>query len=159
MSTNIFSKGGMPSILPILQAFPFNVASEEVLNAQWRALIILDKNIINEKVDKDISKFWLNLMKEENILEQNCFKELSEYMLTLLILPHSSAAAERQFSEMNIIKSKARNRLKVKTVENLMLCKSLLDKNQKIYEPPLNLLKYFKLFSFVDGKYTVIRVH
>lgn len=44
-------------------------------------------------------------------------------MRDILVLPHSSAAVERMFSKINIIKTKHSNRLLTETVANRMLAK------------------------------------
>lgn len=49
--------------------------------------------------------------------------EISKFMLTLCALPHSSASAERQFSILNNLKTKIRNRLQTETVSALMFAK------------------------------------
>ena len=53
------------------------------------------------------------------------FFELSNFVLNLYALPHSSAGAERQFSQLTNIKTKLRNRLEVNTVYSLMYIKQM----------------------------------
>ena len=91
---------------------------------------------------------------ERNILEKSMFKDLSESMSILAVLPHSSAAAERLFSIMNVVKNPKRNILSVKTVESILYAKQLhINSGLKIFEPSLELLKYRENFKFVDGKH------
>ena len=121
----------------------------EILNEEWRSFLHFDiKHIMTE----DIVEFWHTLMQTQNVLEEFLFKNLSEYMLTLIVLPHSSASAERYFSEMNLTKTAIRNRLSVSTVNDCMFAKNLL-KGNSIYEPPQDLLKYIRKFNFKDGYY------
>ena len=49
------------------------------------------------------------------------FKELAIFAITLLILPHSNADVERQFSSMNIIKSKQRNIMKLNLLSAILI--------------------------------------
>lgn len=51
------------------------------------------------------------------------YPQLSKFMTSLLSLPHSSAAVERIFSSINIIKTKQRNQLSTDTIEGLLYTK------------------------------------
>lgn len=57
------------------------------------------------------SEFWATLRKIKDAKGKEKYKDLCDFMLTLCGLPHSSAAAERQFSILSNIKTKLRNRL------------------------------------------------
>ena len=50
-------------------------------------------------------------------------------MLNLCALPHSSAGAERQFSQLTNIQTKLQNRLEVKTVDSLMHVKQIVTRS------------------------------
>lgn len=54
------------------------------------------------------------------------FNNVCRFVFDILCLTHSSAEVERVFSVVNIIKTKLRNRLHVKTVEAVLLSKDLL---------------------------------
>ncbi|KAJ8917916.1 hypothetical protein NQ315_002609 [Exocentrus adspersus] len=57
-------------------------------------------------------------------------------------LPHSSATAERVFSQLNLMKTKVRNSLLVDTCDGILHSKDLLDKNQCFFwKPSDNLIK------------------
>lgn len=65
-----------------------------------------------------------------------------------------SASAERQFSVMNTIKDKKRNRLHVQTVEALMLSKELVKfENSLEFEPSQQLINFALKFKFTNGAY------
>jgi hypothetical protein len=49
------------------------------------------------------------------------FKKLAIYVLTILSLPHSNADNERVFSKVNLIKTKSRNRLIMKSIKLIHL--------------------------------------
>ena len=68
----------------------------------------------------DLLKTLLN-MKDAHGKPQ--FKELSLFILNLCALPHSSAAAERQFSVLSNIKTKLRNSPLLNTIDSLMHAK------------------------------------
>lgn len=146
--------GKLPTILPILRAFPFHKVDEEQLNIQWRSLIG-NKEILEKYYDPDITKFWSHLKTQTNALGEFVYEGLASFMLVLCSLPHSSASAERKFSTLNLIKTEIRNRLNTSTVENMMFCKELIRTKENIWEPSnaKGLIEYFKKFHFVDGEY------
>lgn len=52
---------------------------------------------------------------------EKLFKFLPTFMLSILSLPHSNAACERLFSQVNDIKTKKRNKLITKTIKGNIL--------------------------------------
>lgn len=50
----------------------------------------------------------------------NRYDELSSLVIMILSLPHSNGEIERVFSQMNIIKSKLRNRMKTESANALL---------------------------------------
>lgn len=96
-----------------------------------------------EKYQETPVEFWTNVFDLKNCLNQQLFPNLSKLVSALLSLPHSSAAAERIFSQLNLIKNKLRNRLSVKTCNALIFTKQLLGKNQcYTFNPSEELLSY-----------------
>lgn len=146
-------EGDLQSVSKIAKAFPFNECSIEVLNEEWRSFINVDISNINKE---DVVDFWHSILDKTNILEELMFKNLADYMLNLCVLPHSSAAAERKFSEMNLIKTKIRNKLNVNTVNSLMFAACLIQDKKSVFLPPLALIQFLKKYKFVDGKYILI---
>jgi len=73
-----------------------------------------------ENID-DTIKFWaeVNLFKDSGGNER--FSELSLFAIQMLSLPWSNAEVEHAFSQVNIVKSKLRNRMDVTTL-NSILC-------------------------------------
>jgi len=59
------------------------------------------------------------------VIEELIFENLASFMITLCDLPHSSAAAERNFPDW--IKTKFRNKLNVVTVNSLMFTGGLME--------------------------------
>ena len=55
--------------------------------------------------------------------EEAQFITLCRFMKCLLVLSHSNADTERVFSQVNLIKTELRNRLKTKTVSALLSAK------------------------------------
>lgn len=60
-------------------------------------------------------------------------KDLLNFVFNLLLLPHSSAGAERKFSSLSLIKTKLRNKLVTNTINSIMLCKELVKNNNPHY--------------------------
>jgi len=89
------------------------------INVQWN-------NITNIKwLEKtDTHSFWYEVSIFRDSSDINTFYELSEFALKLLVLPWSNAEFERLFSQMNIIKSKARNKICTKLLDSILTIKS-----------------------------------
>ena len=77
-------------------------------------------------------------------MDQPRFRLLSHLFVHLTILPHSSAAVERVFSQVNSVKTKTTNRLNVDSVNKKLLAKQAVTKrgmNCTTWTPPLQLVK------------------
>jgi hypothetical protein len=59
----------------------------------------------------DTCKFWIEVRMYQDACGKCVFKELVDLARKLLILPYTNAEVERLFRQMNIIKSKLRNRI------------------------------------------------
>ncbi|KAJ8949464.1 hypothetical protein NQ318_007565 [Aromia moschata] len=65
------------------------------------------------------------------------FPNLTKFVLQVPCLPHSSAAVGGLFSQLNLIKTQFRNKLKTKTMEGLLYTKSFME-NKTCYDFILN---------------------
>lgn len=74
----------------------------------------------------DFDEFWKSIFAMKNTLGNPMFSHLSVLVKGIISLPHSSAAAERVFSALYLIKTKTRNRLNVETCDAILHSKSLL---------------------------------
>ncbi|KAI4469528.1 hat family dimerization domaincontaining protein-related [Holotrichia oblita] len=100
------------------------------LDREWRQL----RNIKTEDFkDLDISEFWTEASRIKCADEANMFPTLSSFVLSIMCLPHSSATVERIVSEINLNKTKTRNKLSAKTLSGILHTKSLL-KNQNCFD-------------------------
>lgn len=70
---------------------------------------------------EEIDEFFYKLSLEKDYSNECIFSDLCNFVLNVLALPHSSASCERQFSKVNLIKTKSRNRLITATINGLML--------------------------------------
>jgi len=117
-----------PSLMPLIEEFSHLIEGNiEIIATQWRALQYFDHQI---RSDANINEFWEKVSSLKNGLGERCFKELGDFVLNLLSLPHSSVAAERFFSLLNLIKTKLRNKLELSTINNIMLSRELLPREK-----------------------------
>ncbi|CAH1099871.1 unnamed protein product [Psylliodes chrysocephalus] len=127
-------------VIPANKYFPDLVNDIETLNTEWRMLAELSeiKNI--DLTDPEI--FWSKIFSMKNELNEQMFPSLKKLVEGLLSLPHSSAAAERMFSQVTLLKTKCRNRLEIETLDSILHVKELLSE-QPCYswEPSVSLLK------------------
>ena len=82
-----------------------------------------------EELVSSPSYLWKLLLDVKNPDGTLKFFELSNFMLNLCALPHSSAVAERQFSQLTNIKTNLRNRLEIKTMDSLMHVKQMVTRS------------------------------
>jgi hypothetical protein len=103
------------SIMPLTTHFPNLVTKNnlQALDLEWRQL----RNS-NLKFDDNASicTFWLKVENEKYADTTPVYPLLSKFALNLLSLPHSSANVERIFSQVNLLKTKQRNRLSTSTI-------------------------------------------
>lgn len=110
--------------------FKENTAKIDDIDSQWRNLINIDwKNYFNGKVPNDPATFWNFLRFFKNASGEFIFKELSMIAIKLLSLPLSNAVVERVFSIMNLAKTKIKNRMKLETLEALLLIRIYFSNN------------------------------
>ncbi|XP_031328721.1 uncharacterized protein LOC116159845 [Photinus pyralis] len=64
--------------------------------------------------------FWLEVAKYRNASDENPFQPLVNLAFAVLCLPHSNADVERLFSQMNVIKSKLRNRMLLDLLDSIL---------------------------------------
>ena len=134
-------QGTVPSIaIEALNLFPELVLDIEKLNNAWRLLPHL--SVLRTHKDDSMEEFWANVFNIVNEKSDPMFPNLIKLVTGILCLPHSSAAAERVFSQLNLFKTKTRNRLLVDTCYSILHAKQLLGKENTCYswEPSPSLL-------------------
>lgn len=90
------------------------------------------------------TKFWSEVLSYKNSDGDCLFKDFAEVAFMLLTLPHSNAEVVRLFSEMNIIKTKLRNRLKLALLTALLHIRAGLRREKTCcvdYDLPDSILK------------------
>lgn len=95
----------------------FGVHNEEIekIETQWRKI-----NLVSWKHTSSAIDFWTEVKEFKDAANCYIFKELANFSLTVLCLPWSNAAVERIFSQMNIVKSKSRNKMGTTLLTSLL---------------------------------------
>lgn len=96
------------SLIPLLRNFPWckNVSRIE---EEFRMLQNTDE--AKQFLSREVDSFWYQVGKIKTGGGDLLFGNVSEFVQSVLCLPHSSAEVERIFSKLNNIKTKLRNRL------------------------------------------------
>jgi hypothetical protein len=110
------------SLIPVAGKFPNLVPRDALddLDDQWREILFARDQLANID-DSTPEKFWGAVLKLEDGNGNQKFGLLGGFMANLLAFPHSTAAVERIFSEVNQVKTPRTNRLHASTVQNRLL--------------------------------------
>jgi hypothetical protein len=116
-----------PSIVQLAAYFPNLVPDCELdtIQEQWRTLHYA-KNSLSHLTSCDPPHFGKELGSVKDGNDGRRFGILSDFMCTLLALPHFTACVERIFSQVNLIKTKQTNTLKNRTVADRILAKQAI---------------------------------
>ncbi|CAG9840762.1 unnamed protein product [Diabrotica balteata] len=129
------------SLISIIDEFPQLVNGNiEDISIEAREISSLPIYLKNKLRNLEFSEFWFELNNLKNSADEPIFQNICSFVFNILSLPHSSAAAERIFSQLNLIKSKTRNRLTPETCNSLLMAKTLLAKNNCYEWEPTNTL-------------------
>ncbi|KAM0728334.1 hypothetical protein ACS0PU_005116 [Formica fusca] len=122
--------GTIPGIVVATEKnFPklFKENDYDKLDSEWR--LVPNVHDIKQYANLDFLSFWMRIGSFKNSLDEIMFPNLTKLIRAILSLPHSSAAAERTFSQLNLMKTKIRNRLDIDTCEAILHAKGLLDES------------------------------
>lgn len=95
-----------------------------VIENQWKKIHLIEWSNIN-----DTHKFWLEVLDYKDSENTPVFKELALVAIGFLSLPYSNAEIERQFSQMNVVKNKLRNRMKLLMLNSILVIRNGLRKS------------------------------
>ncbi|KAK9872141.1 hypothetical protein WA026_016195 [Henosepilachna vigintioctopunctata] len=114
----------VPSLLPLMKALPRIASSDQhqIIDDEWRQLPSFELPA-GIDVNDPIDIFWAKLLECEEGDQGTTFKNVSKFVLETISLPHSNADSERIFSKINLIKTKARNKMTISTVNCVLLAK------------------------------------
>lgn len=120
---------GNDSIIPLLLEFKnFSQNKIEEISSKFREISNLPADVKSKLLILDTGEFWFEIFKLKNTVGDKCYKNVCEFVFNILSLPHSSACAERIFSDLNNVKTKNRNRLLASTSNSLLPGKEVLNK-------------------------------
>ena len=102
--------------------FPNLVDEEKLddLDLEWREFRHMD---LMDLESLDVDQFWNEIACLKKVDGQARFSILPQLMKCLLALPHTSADAERVFSQLTLIKTKQRNRIGNELLNSLLTVK------------------------------------
>lgn len=106
-------------VIEIAEVLGYLPEQIDKIDSQWRNLTVVRWQETTSTV-----KFWAEVASYKDAIGVNSFHDLSELALNILSLPHSNAEVERLFSQINIVKSKLRNRLNSKSVSAIITVRS-----------------------------------
>ncbi|KAH8025589.1 hypothetical protein HPB51_010047 [Rhipicephalus microplus] len=98
----------------------------EKIQNQWGKISLLDWKQISST-----QSFWCEVHSYKDACGENPFAELAGFAMSMLVLPYSNAEVERTFSQLNIVKSKLRNKLKPETTNAILVVRVGLKRHQK----------------------------
>jgi hypothetical protein len=131
-----------PSLINLLEHFKYPPAIIENIESQWRKITLIKW----QHVDSTIG-FWSEVIAYKDSNGENPFKDLADFALSFLVLPHSNAEVERLFSQMNIVKSKLRNKMQLPMLRSILHIRSGLQREECCcynYDIPTNVIKQIK---------------
>jgi len=135
-------------LTPLAELFILEGSTINKINVQWA-------NIVSVKwVEKSYTvSFWGEVFNYTDASSLNPFAELSSLAIRLLVLPWSNAEVERLFSQMNIVKTKLRNRMGPKLLDNILTVRARLKRSKVCcteYQLPSEVLKQIGTSFYYD---------
>ncbi|EFA13101.1 hypothetical protein TcasGA2_TC012970 [Tribolium castaneum] len=131
-----------PDLVKLLEDSGYEPQIIEKVNTQWKSISFVKW----ENTDNTV-KFWSEVYSFKDSVGDKPYKDLSLIAISFLILPHSNAEVERLFSQINIIKNKLRNRMKLPLLTAILNIRYGLQRLNKCcynYEIPSSLLMKLK---------------
>lgn len=123
-------------LTPLLMQFNHLVQDDlETVSTEYRQIGNLNSSTKENLLKLDFQSFWFEIYSIKNVDNQSMFSNICNFVFNIMSLPHSSAAAERVFSRVNLIKTKSRNKLLPETCNDLLLSYELLrESNNKCFD-------------------------
>lgn len=110
-------------------------------DSEWRALRNCVPEIRGNSNTNTIEDFWITV-SQIKVGNDFRFKHICDFVFPILILPHSSVNVEVIFSQVNLNKTKVRNRLQAETMAGILNTKAYLNEkhsyNFEITKPLLD---------------------
>ena len=97
------------------------------LQQQWDRLSVVRWN---DADDAHVEEFWIQVLKYTDAANEAIFADVAKFALSMLCRPLSNASVERMFSQMALIKTKLRNRMKQPLLESIMHIRAYMSRNE-----------------------------
>ncbi|KAL7307016.1 hypothetical protein TKK_0000764 [Trichogramma kaykai] len=122
----------------------------EILQYQWD---LLPSYNLRNKRREEIINFWMHVRSIQDANGDFVFKQLSEFCIHVLSIPHSNVFPERRFSEMNNRKTKLKNKMSIDTMNAAIHTGQLVKMSGDDYEPSQDVIEQVARGRFYDNKY------
>ena len=126
-----FKANRPPSAAPLAALFDPILIDIEILDREWR--LLRNDSYVQKQQSDDYFDFWNGVSKILNGDGSLKYGIVFNLIKLIAILPHSSAAVERTFSEINLNKTKLRNGLETDSINGILHTKRLF-KDAPSYE-------------------------
>lgn len=113
-----------PELIDILSELHYSADRIEKIITQWSTI-----TIVSWTEKKSTTRFWAEVISYMDAGGNNPFQELAEFAWHLLALPFSNAEVERVFSQMNIVKTKLRNRMQAQMLNAILNVRASLQRD------------------------------
>lgn len=113
------------NLIPLLELMKVDDVVIDKINNQW-----INITSINWQETNKTNTFWHEVSVFKNASGDYPFKDLSSFAIKMLILPWSNAEVERLFSQMNLVKTKTRNKMSSKLLDSILTIRSGLKRKK-----------------------------
>ncbi|KAI8033105.1 hypothetical protein M5D96_014139 [Drosophila gunungcola] len=144
---DIFAVGNMlqanktpDKIISLLEHFKYENIDEIV--SQFGKI-----HLINWEKKEITIEFWSEVLMYKDAGQNKAFEQLALYALHILSLPWSNAALERVFSQINMVKTKLRNKMNLKSLNAILRIRYGLRRHGKCCLDYILPTKYLALVS------------
>jgi hypothetical protein len=128
-------------IITLASKFPNIIPTVDTskIDDEWRELQFMNPNDLPalDSGRRDVVTFWGEVSKMTDTSNEARFPTISLLAKSFLAFPHSNADVERIFSQISLIKTKRRNKLKTNTMNAILVAKQglPLGNSCKVFEP------------------------
>lgn len=150
-----------PSLFPIFVECKRFVPSndldlQQLIDDEWRQMPFLNNDEI--KKEQEVDKFWVKLLHYKNALGEFEYKNIAQFVISLLCIPHANADCERIFSKINLIKTKQRNRLVTNTINGTLLASQAVKYSGNCikFEPSQAMIQRNNINMYDHKKHTLV---
>lgn len=125
----------------------FCIDNIQLVDSEWRQIRNIDFKNLSLLESTDVQIFWQRILSLKNCDGTLCFPLMNYIVWTVLTMPVSTANVERIFSQINLNKTKTRNKLQTETLNGILLTKDYLKGNGKECHTIPNDKEFYKYFK------------